>query len=233
MSVVIVACFALSLACWGLTARTARAGWIVAIVLAACVAAETGLAENSVLPGKRVTLLVGFVLATVGVIITGIIVEARRAGTHWLRSSGARGIAGLVLSVLYCGFSLVIVLLIILEVAVNGGPVSTPSSTEVLPLPARLAISGNYDQGCGSGSQTFCSREILVRSTTGLSADGVTQRLRDHLDHTHGWHLGLDRDGGWSGCRIEGWLLDRQDVCVSIHTEQGRVTVLLGSSDSW
>jgi hypothetical protein len=55
----------------------------------------------------------------------------------------------------------------------------------------------------------------------------VAQRLRDHLAHVRGWRLGPEVGGGWGSCRTEGWLLDRQQVCVGVYVNQQQVTMLL------
>ena len=69
----------LPLMCWALVARTTKVGWIVAAVLAVCLATEIGLAKSWILPGERVTLLVALVLTTIMVLITGITVEGHHA----------------------------------------------------------------------------------------------------------------------------------------------------------
>lgn len=227
----IILSFVFPLVCWALAARTFRVGWIVGIVLGLCVTAEIALAEEWILAGAKVTLLLVFALATVAVLIAGIVVEGRRVGVRKLRSSGVRGVLGLILSALYCVIGLGYILLFALFFVVNGPLAATPSSAEVLPLPAGLAVAGNRE-GCGSGSQTICSRDIQVRSTTGLPDDAVVRQLRDHLTQT-GWQLAPDTDGSWSGCRAEGWLLDRQQVCVDVQDGQLGVFVLVETTDSW
>jgi hypothetical protein len=67
------------LMCWALIARTAGVGWIVAAVLAACVAGGLGLAAGWVRSGEKLTLLAALALATPLVIVLGIAAE-RRAG---------------------------------------------------------------------------------------------------------------------------------------------------------
>jgi hypothetical protein len=223
----------LPLMCWALVARTTKVGWIVAAVLAVCLATEIGLAKSWILPGERVTLLVALVLTTIMVLITGITVEGHHADARRLRSSGARIIAGLFASVAYCAISLIIVVFIVMLFIVDGRPASTPSSSKVLPLPVGLTAVANRDEGCSSGSETFCSRKLVVRSAMGLSEEDVAGRLRDHLAHTRGWHLNPDRQGDSNGCRVEGRLLDRQRLCLSILTGQNPVTVLLYAVDSW
>jgi len=217
---------ALPLVCWALLARTARAGWVVAALLAACGAGELGLASGWIQSGEKVTLLVALALVMPLVIVAGSVVERRHAGARRLRSGGVRGIAGMVLSVAYVGFSFVAVPLTALMILTQGLVAHVPSSAEVLPLPAGLAVAGNQDQGCASGSHTTCSRRFLIKGTTGLSEEEVAQRLREQLARAHGWRMDPTVDG-WGGCRTEGWLLDRQQVCVGVYTSQHQVTMLL------
>jgi hypothetical protein len=232
VSVVIILGFVFPLVCWALAARTARVGWIIGTVLTLSVVAEIALANDWVLASAKITLLLVIVLATVTALIGGIAVEGRHVGVPKLRSAGARGALGLILSCVYCVVGLGVILLVAFLVVVNGPVASTPSSSEVLPLPAGLAVAGNRDDGCSSGSRTICSREIQVRSAAGLSDDEMVQQLGGHLAQT-GWQLAPDTTGSWSGCRTEGWLLDGHKVCVDVQNDQGRVIVLLESSDSW
>ncbi|MCC9308332.1 hypothetical protein LN042_14745 [Kitasatospora sp. RB6PN24] len=227
----IILFFGIPLACWALAARTFRVGWIVGTVLGLCALAEVALTEEWILAGAKVTLLLAFGLATVVVLGTGIVVEGRRVGVRELRSSGVRGVVGLILSGLYCVLGLGYVLLTVLLYVVNGPVAATPSSAEVLPLPAGLAVAENREW-CGSGSQTICTREIQVRSKTGLPDDAVVRQLRDHLTQT-GWQLAPDTTGSWGGCRDEGRLLDRQQVCVDVQDDQNGLFVLVETADSW
>jgi hypothetical protein len=214
------------LVCWALKARTARVGWIVAAILAACGAGGLGLAAGWFWSDEKRTLLAALALVTPLVIVFGIAAE-RDAGAGRSRSGGVRGIAGLVVSVAYLGFSFIVIPLLVLAFLIDGGTAYVPSGAAVLPLPAGLAIAGDQDQGCGSGSRTICSRQFLIVSTAGLPAGQVAQRLRDHLVRVRGWSLGPDVGGGWGGCRSEGWLLDRQQVCVDVYVNQQRVAMLL------
>jgi hypothetical protein len=216
-----------------LVARTARIGWTVAALLVACVVAEVSLAEGWLFSDARVTLLVVSALATVIALVAGIVTEGHRAGVRSLRAAGIRGVLGLCLSVLYCTIGLSVVLLVIFLVSMNGPPASTPSAAGVLPLPTALAVAADVDEGCGSGSQTICSRQIQVRSTTHQTEEEVAQQLRDHLARVDGLQLTQDASGGWGDCRAQGWLLDRHQVCVDIQNDHGQVVVLLESSDSW
>src|SRR5260370_14399407 len=76
----IVVVLVLPLTCWGLAARTARTGWIVAIVLAFCAVAEIVLAKGWLLAGERFTLVAGFALVAAVVLATGIAAERRQPG---------------------------------------------------------------------------------------------------------------------------------------------------------
>ncbi|MEV7238307.1 hypothetical protein AB0N06_31505 [Streptomyces sp. NPDC051020] len=87
--------FGFPLVCWALVARRVRMGWIIGTVLALCVVAEIALAKDWVLVGARITLLV-FALATVTVLIAGIVVEGRHVGVRKLGSAGVRGVLGLI-----------------------------------------------------------------------------------------------------------------------------------------
>src|ERR1039457_3677000 len=115
-----VLAFALPLACWALAARTARAGWVVAMVLAVGAAAEIALAKGWILSGARFTLLVAFALVAVMVLFAGILAEGRQAGVRRLRSAGARGMAGLILSVACSAASLGVIVVFTAGVLVNG-----------------------------------------------------------------------------------------------------------------
>jgi hypothetical protein len=228
--VVIILAFVFPVTGWALAARTARAGWVVAAVLIFCVTAEIALARGWLLAGNRYNLLMAFAVATVVALVAGIIIEGRRPGVPALRSAGARRLAGLIVSVAYSVLSLSTVVLFIILAWYQGPPLSTPSSAGVLPLPAGLVIAENLDEGCSGGSGTFCTREIRVQSAARQTDQDVARRVLGHLTRAYGWHLVPDGTGYWDGCRAEGWLLDRQQVCVSIQTGQAQVLVTMQSS---
>jgi hypothetical protein len=213
------------LVCWAMIARTARVGWIVAAVLVTCDAVELGLLAGWVVSGEKLTLLAALALAMPLVIVAGSASE-RRAGARRLRSCGVRGIAGLAMSVAYVGFSFTLVPLLILAFLSDGGAAYVPSGAEVLPMPAGLVVASDQDQGCGSGTTTICTRQFLIVSKAGKPAGDVAQRLREYLIRVRGWRL-----SGWEGCRPEGWLLDRQQVCVELYVSHQQVTMLLQGND--
>jgi hypothetical protein len=228
--VVIILALVFPVTGWALAARTARTGWVVLAVLVFCVTAEIALAKGWLLADNRYNLLMAFAVAIVVTLVAGIIIEGRRPGVPALRSAGARRLAGLIVSAAYSVLSLGIVLLFIFLAWYEGPPLSTPSSAGVLPLPAGLVIEKNLDEGCSGGSGTFCTREIQVQSAAGQPDQDVAQRVLGRLTRDYGWHLIPDATGHWDGCRTEGWLLDRQQVCMSIQTGQAHVVVTLQSS---
>lgn len=220
------------LICWALVARTVNIGWVNAVILAALAMVQVGLAEMWIPAGERLTLIVACSVAAVMVIFVGIRVEGRYVRARGSRASGPRFLGGLVLLGAFCIVGLIFLLVFSLLVLVGAGPVSTPSLAQVLPLPAGLSIDKNNDRGCSSGSQTFCMREIVVTSSTGLSEKAMAALLRTQLLRVHGWRLHHDADGNLAGCRFEGLLLDRREVCLSLQPVGEGVTVFL-ESHSW
>jgi hypothetical protein len=87
-----------------------------------------------------------------------------------------------------------------------------PDDRELQPLPAGLTVVNEQDEVCGSGT---CGRTIAIGTSTGLTANQIRQRLREHLSDAHGWQLGPHD----SECRRQGWLIDRTTLCVSIRTD--------------
>jgi hypothetical protein len=236
--VVMVLVFAVPLLCWALAARTARTGWIVAAVLAVCVAAEIVLAEGWLLGGERFTLVVTFALVTVAALVVGISTEWDLPGVRKIRRSGLKGatrvVTGLTLSVAYCGVCLIAIVFVVIEILMNGLPASVPSGAGVLPLPAGLVLAANTDAGCSSGSATVCDRYIQVAgSAPGEPGSQVMSRVYAQLTRVRGWDLTSDGDGGWSGCRTIGLLLDRHQECVSVDPGPAGATITLETSDNW
>jgi hypothetical protein len=69
-----------------------------------------------------------------------------------------------------------------------------------------------------------------VQSAAGQPDQDVAQRVLGRLTRAYGWHMVPDGTSYWDGCRTEGWLLDRHQVCVSVQTGQAQVVVTLESS---
>src|SRR5260370_40213439 len=95
---VMVLALAIPLACWGLAARTARTGRIVALVLGFCAGAEIVVAKGWLLAGERFTVGVTLASAAAAVLAAGIAAEWRQAGGPWRGGvpggGGARRAAG-------------------------------------------------------------------------------------------------------------------------------------------
>lgn len=222
---------ALPLACWGLAARTARTGWIVAVVLAFCAVSEIVLSKGWLLAGERFTLVVAFALVAAVALATGIAADRRQPGGLW--RAGARVVAGVAVSVACITASLGGITVFVLAVLAYGSPASVPPAAGVLPLPARLAVTSNRAQGCSAGSQTYCTRQIVVQGPAGLPGSQVARRVLSQLTRAYGWHLTSGGPGYWDGCRTEGWLLDAHQVCASITGSQHEATISIQTSDSW
>lgn len=232
--------FLAPLGCWALAARTAAVGWTVATVLAVCATAELALARHWILTGATVTLLVACTVASVAVLATGLAADWRRVRVLASPGTtpgplGVRGVVGLTFSVAYGVVGLCGSALMAFVFTMNGGLPSTPQASQVLPLPDGLTVTDDTDQGCSGGSATICGRMIQVRATAGQAGDETVRALRDHLTRTRGWRLTPDRGSGWSGCRREGVLLDRRQVCVEVIPQRGRdpVSVLLQGESTW
>jgi hypothetical protein len=163
---VIVLVLALPLACWGLSARSTRAGWIVAAVLAFCAMAEIVLAKGWFLAGERFTLVVAFALAAAVVLAAGIAAEWRQPGG--LRRGGARAVTGVAVSVACITASLGGITVFVVAVLTYGSPASVPPASGVLPLPAGMTVTSDRGQGCSGGSQTYCTRQIMAAGPAGL-----------------------------------------------------------------
>ena len=227
---VIVLALALPLACWALTARTTRTGWVVAVLLACCAGAGIVGAKARLLGGERLTLVTVSVIASAVVLTAGIAAEWHQAGG--LRHARVRVVAGLLVSAACIAVSLVGVAMFTLEILVGGTPASVPPATGVLPAPGRLVVTSNQNQGCSSGSATICTRQIVIQGSAGLPGLQVARQILAQVTRSYGWHL-TGGAGYWDGCRTEGWLLDRHQVCMTIAASQQQATVTIQTSDTW
>ncbi|MFD0574699.1 hypothetical protein ACFQ0T_42510 [Kitasatospora gansuensis] len=91
----------------------------------------------------------------------------------------------------------------------DGGKENVPSAAQVLPLPAELVSHEREGLTC---SADRCGVGFTVTSNTGLTPQQVEQRVRDHLENTHGWHL----DSTGRACCPAGWILDRSQTCLRV-----------------
>jgi hypothetical protein len=107
-----------------------------------------------------------------------------------------------------------------------------PAAGVLATAPAGLVITGNWDEGCSGGSATFCTRQIFVRGPAGLPGPQVARMVADQLARGSGWQLTYSA-GQWQGGRLQGWLLDRHQVCVTVAAGQHTATLTAQTTDSW
>ncbi|TWG01114.1 hypothetical protein FHX73_115001 [Kitasatospora viridis] len=192
---------------WALMTRRTRLGWAAGGLVLVAAGAALALAEQWIAATERYTLLVMVVYATVLALGMAAAVELRRPFP-------ARQVIGLLLAICYAvvPFGMAFFLFF-------GEPDFRPSSSEVLPLPARLAVVSDRDDGCDHTSlHNDCGREIQVRGASGQPDGDVALQLLDYLTRQRGWRLDPTQVGGpgWTGCHEEGRMLDRHEVCVTI-----------------
>ncbi|WP_431971805.1 hypothetical protein [Nocardia sp. bgisy134] len=212
------AVFVIPLLCWLLAARTPRSRKRVGVILAVIAAAEFAVSLGWVLPAGTITVMVLLVTLNVAVAVWGFVSDrAETAELSVLNRIGRTLVIG------YCVLS---VLCTALTVGVmKGQRASVPSNDALLPLPEGLTVLANTDRGCGGNSSTICMRAFEIGTAGTVPAEEVSDRVRSHLGWRHGWSLYHGRDGGWSGCRDEGWVFDRNNVCVSVFDRPGRTVV--------
>ncbi|MFJ9517881.1 hypothetical protein ACIRPK_06380 [Kitasatospora sp. NPDC101801] len=198
---------------WAMTVRTHRVGWAVGAVLAACAVGKFLVQNDLVAVERGRDDLVGLaLLIPVPVIVAGWSLERWTAGPRKvapLQDRSQAAIAGLI------GYTLVAAVVTGL-VYHDGGKDNLPSSALVLPLPVGL-VSQERGPACDADADR-CGVGFRVTSSTGLTVQQIEQRVREHLERSHGWHL----DSSGRDCRPSGWVLDRSQTCV-------RVTVVPGS----
>lgn len=225
MIVVVELLFALMpLACWLALARTPVVGTLVGLLLTGCAVLVTGVHEDWFTTRAKAEVYVGLAPAALLLIAAGALAERGLRGPRAKRVYSGRSGGAWVALVAYLVFF-----------GLLGTPVYlmfthdsfVPSTDEVLPLPSGLTLLSKDDNGvCGSGT---CSSGVEVGSPSGLSGDEIAGRLRTTLTNDRGWHL--DRDN--SGCRPNGWLLDRRRLCLSLTVHDRSVDVLLAGADTY
>ena len=199
--------------CWVLLVRDPLIGSVVAAVLLTSAAGYASLAAGWVTISRgRLDLLVTYPLVAAVILGIGLGLQRHRPATAAVAGADSqRRVAGHVLLTVYIGLG-VLVGIPAATYFVNDGPF-VPSASELLPLPADLAVTDNREIGCGSAE---CDRVMIISSRTGGSSTDVVQRLREHLVRARGWHLDADD----SACRPRGWIVDRTSLCLSISVNQ-------------
>ncbi|GAA1250361.1 hypothetical protein GCM10009665_46320 [Kitasatospora nipponensis] len=210
------------LLCWGMLLRTPLVGTVVGCLLAAeatgllCV--ETGWTATRAVAEVEVA----YAPVAAAVLVTGAVVERVRRGPRPRRVFGGRWHAGTILFAVYLLATLLVATPVYLTIGVTEA--FTPSSDAVLPLPPGLSVLHDDPGPCGSGT---CERVLVVGSPSGLSGAEIDARLRAGLTGRHGWQL----DPAGTGCRRNGWLLDRRPLCVSLWVQDRQVLVELEGGD--
>ncbi len=207
------------LAVWALVALARWSGLALAAGLLACAAGWLSLMAGWVGTDQVTNTVLALAVLTPVLIVTGRLAERvaviPRAPRARFRLITAHSLPDVCVGLNIAVFVTVIVAALYLNWHY------TPPSSDVLPLPATLTAVSDQDRGC-AGS---CEREIDIRSTARLSPERTAQSVIVDLTSRHGWRLGPYQ----SGCRYEGWLLGREDVCVHVQAGQNAVQVLLES----
>ena len=210
------------LAAWALVTLTTWPGRVLAAALLACAAAWLSLMAGWVAPDQVANIMLALVILTPALIITGRLADRvaviRRAPPGRVRIVTAHSVPAV------CVCLNVLVLAVLVFTVLYLDLDYTPPSSDVLPLPAALTVVSDTDHGCPGGPPGRCEREIDITSAR-LSVDQAAQVVTAALAGPHRWQLSAAQ----SGCRYEGWLLGRENVCVQVQTDQDSVQVLLQS----
>jgi hypothetical protein len=213
LMVVLLLCgyLGLPVACWWILSRARVSGGVVGLLLAVLSLAVIFLVTGWVYLPARIDLIMAYAPAASGVIGLGLLLQRQRLGAHAVPAGRPRvRVAAHTLLWTYLAAVLLCCAPGVRELLSWQPPV--PGDRELLPLPAGLTVLNEQDEVCGSG---ICGRTITIGTSTGLTANQIRQRLREHLSDAHGWQLGPHD----SECRRQGWLIDRTTLCVSIRTD--------------
>jgi hypothetical protein len=212
---------ALPLAAWALIARTWLIGLTVAVALLGCGAGWLLIADGYAGPASSGNAMVALAVLTVLLLVAGLLTE-RRIARQPAHGSRLLCIAGTVVFTASIAVNALVVLA--LETIPRDNANYTPPSSDVVPLPAGLKVVSDQDLGC-QGSGGYCTRQVEITSTTGLSASQAAQLIAAGLHHLHGWAPDADQH---PVCRTEGLALGSQHVCIEVEPTTP-VTVLLGN----
>ncbi|WP_431957878.1 hypothetical protein [Nocardia lijiangensis] len=215
--------FLVPLLCWLFAARTPRSRIRVGAVLAVIAAAEFAVVFRWVLPAGTVTAMVVLMVLNTAVAVWGLVSDRSDDADFSMLNR-----AGRVLVVGYCVVSLLVTAAVV--GVMKGQRASVPPSEALLPLPDGLVVLANGDRGCGGNSSTICLRAFEIGTAGAVPAEEVSDHVRRHLETVHAWSLYRSRAGDWSGCRDEGWVFDRNSLCVSVFDRPGRTLVWFESA---
>jgi hypothetical protein len=209
-------------AAWALASKTTVVGLALAAALLTCGVGWFALVVGWTGPDQVANTFLVLTLATPALIMLGRLADRSAVvvpGAH------VRLISGPSLAVVCAGLN-ILVFTVFIFTALYLGASYTPSSSDVLPLPVALTVISDQDHGCSMSPIGGCVREVDVKSTAGISTEQTMQAVNDALARLHGWRLNPPH----GGCRYEGWLLGREDVCVQVYAGQNAVRVLLKSN---
>jgi hypothetical protein len=253
-----IVAFALgSLICWLVVASTPGLRLAIALLVALSGIAQIAVGCGWIFAGETYSVLVILALATVVLLISGIVAEEGREAAVPFRYARLHVRLGTLLSGAFSFVTVALVVFFVFGVLAFGRPASTPPSSGVLPLPSGLTVLANVDQGCGgvSGPQMVCSRKIEVRmpdaalATNGRGESGAQARSlpRDELalgtaaahaavrglQGSYGWSFTAASPGSWHACRAVGWWLDAHTVCASVSVREATAVVTLDVASDW
>jgi hypothetical protein len=251
-----------ALVCWLVVSTTPRVQRNLAFILSVLGGVEVATALGWVFPGERYSVLVILGFVSVVVLISGIVAEEGQPEARPFRYSAVRVRFGTLLSGAFSFVTVAAIVFFLFGVWAFGTPASTPTTDDVLPMPASVAVVGNVDHGCGQsvGGQMVCSREVdiqlpgaatLAANSGGGAVSRNSQQARSFaiqeaafgtgaahaavnaMQGGYGWQLTGDGPASWQGCRTVGWWLDRHTVCASVSVHQATAVVLVNVADDW
>ncbi|MFE9422788.1 hypothetical protein ACFYNO_07490 [Kitasatospora sp. NPDC006697] len=190
--------------CWALMARTAPVGLAVGLPLAGWSALLLAVHLDWIDTRARAELYLAELPLSVLLVAAGLLAERRLRGPRRKqvlgdRASGAR--------IAFGSYLALFGLLVPGYLWFAGLSDDVPPADELRPLAAGLALHGVRNECTETGS-AGCTLQAEV-SGAGLSRAEVAARLRDSLN-ARGWRLAEGQD---HGCRRNGWLVDRRQLC--------------------
>jgi hypothetical protein len=246
-----------SLACWLVVASTPGLRLTFALLLAASGIVQVAVGWGWIFTGETYSVLVILALATVVLLISGIVAEEAREEAVPFRYARLHVRFGTLLSGAFSFATVALVVFFVFGVLAFGRPATAPPTSGVLPLSAGLTVLANSDQGCGgtSGPQMVCSREIDLRmpnaalAGNGKGASGAQARAVPRyelelgtaaahaavrgLHGTYGWAFTAAAQESWHACRTVGWWLDVHTVCASVTVRGATAVVTLDVASDW
>ena len=257
-----IVAFALgSLACWLIVARTPSVRGSVAFLLSVLGGMEIAVGLSWIFTGERYSVLVILSFVSIATLISGIVVEEGQPGAPPFRYARLRVRFGTLLSGAFAALTVAGIVFFMFGVWAFGPPASTPTTADVLPMPANLTVIADVDHGCGasSGPQMLCSREIDLQLPGAATLDansaggalsrtahsqalarqeaaygtGAARTAIQTLQASYSWQLTAGGPASWQGCRSVGWWLDKHTVCTSVTVRNATAVVTVNVANDW